>query len=109
MYIGTRIHGYFEIALRSQKWNNTLIVIQLTNANKKWFYHNYYFVSFACYHVDNQTLTPAQAEVSCGNMGGRLASFATKAELDQLATALNKNSISTEMWLGKQKTKENFF
>jgi len=25
--------------------------------------------SFACYHLDSQTMTPTQAEVSCGNLG----------------------------------------
>ncbi len=59
-------------------------------------------ISFACYHIDNQILTPAQAEVSCGNLGGRLASFATNDELDLLAEVLRESSIYTEMWLGKE-------
>ena len=46
-------------------------------------------------------MTPAQAEVSCGNLGGRLASFATKAEVHQLEKVLSQQSIATEFWLGK--------
>ena len=61
----------------------------------------FFFPSFACYHLDTQTMTPAQAEVSCGNLGGRLASFATKDEIDQLAKVLSARSVLTEMWLGK--------
>jgi hypothetical protein len=38
--------------------------------------------------------------VYCGKIGGRLASFATNAEIDQVAKVLQTKSISEELWLG---------
>ena len=50
----------------------------------------------ACYHIDSTLATPAQAELSCGNLGGRTASFASKAEIDLIKTKIPL----TEMWIG---------
>ena len=53
--------------------------------------------SDACYHVDENLVTASQAEVECGLRGGRLASFALAAEVNDIKKTLPAN----EVWLGK--------
>jgi hypothetical protein len=55
------------------------------------------FFSDACYYLSEVVATAPQAEAECGNLGGRLASFAISDELIPIRTAIPK----TELWLGK--------
>lgn len=59
------------------------------------------FTSDACYHVGFEKVTPARAEVVCGNLGGRLASFIEAQAATDLMTEISPTVSFTEMWLGK--------
>ena len=56
--------------------------------------------SDACYHVSSESVTPPEAEVSCGILGGRLASFVTSQELADLRNNLMYYVYPTEFWIG---------
>ena len=56
----------------------------------------------ACYHVGGEQVSQAKAEVACGKLGGRLASFVDKTSIDKLQLALQPWITSAEMWLGKR-------
>ena len=64
--------------------------------------------SDACYHVGSQNVTAAQAEVNCGLMGGRLASFVTPAEIASLNAAIHSTNTATSMWIGNLKHRHNY-
>ena len=55
----------------------------------------------ACYHVGFEKVTTPRAEVICGNMGGRLASFIDKQSITDLKNQIQTTASFTEMWLGK--------
>jgi hypothetical protein len=42
-----------------------------------------------------------EAEVECGLLGGRLASFVEKPELDAFKTTVQPRVTGLELWLGK--------
>jgi len=55
----------------------------------------------ACYHVGFEKVSAPRAEVICGNMGGRLASFVDKQSITDLKNQIQTTASFTEMWLGK--------
>ncbi len=59
-----------------------------------------YETSDACYHVSSESVTPPEAEVSCGILGGRLASFVNSQELADLRNNLMYYVYPTEFWIG---------
>jgi hypothetical protein len=65
----------------------------------------YYFRN-ACYHVGTQSVTQAQAEVACGQIGGRLASFVERSAINALRIVLQPWVTPSEMWLGKARLGE---
>ncbi len=56
--------------------------------------------SDACYHVGFEKVIAPRAEVICGNMGGRLASFIDKQSITDLKNQIQTTASFTEMWLG---------
>ena len=60
------------------------------------FFNKQLYSRQACYHLDPRLVTPPQAEVACGKLGGRLASFASQDEIDLITSTIPR----TEMWIG---------
>ena len=63
------------------------------------------FLSFdpsdACYHVGPDLTSPADAEVRCASMGGRLASFTKRQDVVDVRNVLMNYQARSEMWIGE--------
>ncbi len=69
----------------------------LQNINASFLFSN------ACYHVGSQTVSQAVADVTCGTMGGRLASFVDASAVANLRTVLQPLIPAAEMWIGQSR------
>ena len=56
-----------------------------------------HFLRDACYHLGSNLVTASDAEVECGLLGGRLASFVLVSEVTSLKTVIPAN----DLWIGK--------
>ena len=56
--------------------------------------------SDACYHVGSGLTTPADAEVRCASIGGRLASFTKRQDVVDVRNVLMYHQARSEMWIG---------
>ena len=54
-------------------------------------------MTFQCLYNNNIF---SKAEVACGSMGGRLASFVDKAGIDALKSVIQTTNTASSLWLG---------
>ena len=81
-------HWFYSLKYWRNWWNTFNILESLTFCA---------FLRDACYHLGSNLVTASDAEVECGLLGGRLASFVLVSEVTSLKTVIPAN----DLWIGK--------